>query len=148
MALFSAATLAANALWIALFCIGRGTTVSKWLTNPPPGGTNCRPVLLGVDNWSKPKEIRYTLFTQRDVERRACGSLGRKYSGVSGAGKRNRTPDLLITNQYKHKGLVAEPYSDIVILFIVVENAFRVGCSWGHIKYVATLSYFQTNMLE
>ena len=65
-----------------------------------------------------------------------------------GAGKRNRTPDLLITNQYKHKGLVAEPYSDIVILFIVVENAFRVGCSWGHIKYVATLSYFQTNMLE
>ena len=60
-------------------------------------------MLLGVDNWSKPKEIRYTLFTQRDIKRRACGSLGRKYSGASGAGKRNRTPDLLITNELLYR---------------------------------------------
>lgn len=60
-------------------------------------------MLLGVDNWSKPKEIRYTLFTQRDIKRRACGSLGRKYSGAIGAGKRNRTPDLLITNELLYR---------------------------------------------
>lgn len=29
MALFGAATLAANAFWIALFCMGQGTTVAK-----------------------------------------------------------------------------------------------------------------------